>query len=94
MEPVLYTLPLLIKQAPDRLVLIIFPSVYHRMYQRHWIAAQIAAIWTISLVLLLPTLVGAWGEPRSLDSASMYVHTEGRNLQRLFFSSMIHIDLN
>ncbi|XP_043236693.1 G-protein coupled receptor moody-like isoform X2 [Amphibalanus amphitrite] len=46
----------------NRFVLIICPpGVYHRLYQRRWVAAQIAGIWSFSLVMLTPTLAGAWG---------------------------------
>ncbi|XP_037072419.1 G-protein coupled receptor moody-like [Pollicipes pollicipes] len=45
----------------NRFVMIAFNEAYSRIYQKRWVAVQIAFIWLYSFGMLLPTLAGRWG---------------------------------
>ncbi|XP_043236694.1 G-protein coupled receptor moody-like [Amphibalanus amphitrite] len=78
----------------NRFVLIICPpGVYQRLYQRRWVAAQIAGVWSFSLGMLTPTLAGAWGrfgyQPRLRSCAILPVNGRSPNVALFIIAFLV-----
>ncbi|XP_075155460.1 trapped in endoderm 1 [Haematobia irritans] len=71
----------------NRYILIGCPTLYVRLYKSKWIVSQIAFVWIVSFLLLLPPVLGLWGE-MGLDEKTFsctILKKNGRSIKKTLF---------
>ncbi|XP_061395384.1 protein trapped in endoderm-1-like [Musca vetustissima] len=71
----------------NRYILIGCHSIYARLYKRQWIVLQLACVWFVSFLLLLPPYLGIWGE-MGLDEVTFsctILKKNGRSIKKPLF---------
>ncbi|XP_004536758.1 protein trapped in endoderm-1 isoform X2 [Ceratitis capitata] len=71
----------------NRYILIAFHSIYVQIYKRSYILLQLFFIWSTSFLLLLPPILGIWGE-MGLDEATFsctILKKNGRSIKKTLF---------
>ncbi|XP_005185041.1 protein trapped in endoderm-1-like [Musca domestica] len=71
----------------NRYILIGCHNIYGRLYRRQWIIVQLACVWFVSFLLLLPPYLGVWGE-MGLDEVTFsctILKKNGRSIKKPLF---------
>ncbi|XP_059223902.1 protein trapped in endoderm-1 isoform X2 [Stomoxys calcitrans] len=71
----------------NRYILIACHNIYIQLYRRKWIICQLAFVWIVSFLLLLPPLLGIWGE-MGLDEKTFsctILKKNGKSIKKALF---------
>ncbi|XP_073844050.1 trapped in endoderm 1 [Musca autumnalis] len=71
----------------NRYILIGCHNIYARLYRKQWIVLQLACVWLVSFMLLLPPYLGIWGE-MGLDEVTFsctILKKNGRSIKKPLF---------